>query len=233
VSKIALLLYYLVPLAAFAIAYLAQERVRRVFREEDQVPASAGITGMDTARELLSRAGLHNVRIELLASRLGDYYDPMTKVLRLSPETARRTSILAVGVAAHEAGHAIQDAERYGLMRAHNVLARWLVGLTFFSPIAFVGGFFLGSRPLLYVAIGILAFQLLFALVALPLEINASKRAVHLLEQWAVILPSEERNVKRVLRTAAFTYLASAAVRLAFLMFWFIVFATATGLWGL
>jgi Zn-dependent membrane protease YugP len=117
-------------------------------------------------------------------------------------------------------------------MRFRNLLARWVLAATTFSPIAFIGGLFLGSLPLLLVAVGILALQAFFALVNLPLERDASRRAVRLLEEWGMILPSEERGIKRVLGAAAFTYLASVGVRLSLFLFWFIVFAAMTNLGG-
>ncbi|MCL5735940.1 MAG: zinc metallopeptidase [Actinobacteria bacterium] len=228
-SAFSFLLYPLLVVPMVLLLY-AQSRVRRVFAEEDQHPNAEEITGLEAARELLNQAGLHQVRIEIQGGVFSDQYNPMTKTLRLSPRIARRDSTLAVGVAGHEVGHAIQDAEGYTLMRVHNVLARWLLFATTIIPIAFIGGFLFGSVLLMLVAVGILGLQVVFALVALPLERNASKRALYLLEQRGVILHSEEGSVQRVLRAAAFTYLASVGIRLAFFLFWFVVLASATGL---
>ena len=225
------LLYPLV-FAAMFLAWYAQSRVKRVFQEEDRISIAGEITGLEAARELLNNAGLYQVRVEIRSGLLTDQYDPVDKVLRLSPRTARHDSTLAVGVAAHEVGHAIQDAERYGLMRAHTFLARWLMVLATVSPVAFIGGFLFGSVPLMIVAVAILALQLIFALVTLPLERNASIRALHLLEEQGIIVHSEEGSVQRVLRAAAFTYLASVGIRLAFFLFWFIVVASIAKLGG-
>jgi Zn-dependent membrane protease YugP len=223
-------LLYLLVLVPVALIWYAQARVRRVFKEEDQVPNAEHVTGLEAARELLNRAGLYSIAIEIRGGMLGDYYDPVTKVLRLTPNTAQHYTTLAVGIAGHEVGHAIQDAEGYRLMRLHNLLARWLIALTTVSPIAFIGGFLFGSLLLMMVAIGILGLQVVYALITLPLERNASKRALRLLEDQGVILRSEEGGVERVLRAAAFTYLASVGVRLAVFLFWFAILAGTIGL---
>lgn len=224
------LLLYLLILIPIILIWWAQSRVRRVFRQEDQVENAEQITGLEAARELLDHVGLQSVRLEMRGRLPADYYDPVTKTLVLSLRTARRDTALAVGVAGHEVGHAIQDAQGYPLMRLHVVLARWLIVLSTISPFAFIGGFLLGSVFLMWVAIGILAFQVVYALTALPLELNASKRAIALLEEERVITLSEEASVRRVLRAAAYTYLASVAMRVAVFLFWFVVLATLTGL---
>ena len=224
---------YLLILVPVALIWWAQSRVRRVFRQEDQVENAEQITGLEAARELLDHVGLHAIRLEMRGRPPADYYDPVTKTLVLSLRTARRDTALAVGVAGHEVGHAIQDAEGYPLMRLHNGLARWLIALSTISPFAFIGGFLLGNVFLMWTAIGILALQVVFALTALPLELNASKRAIALLEEEHVIALSEEASVRRVLRAAALTYLASVAMRVAGFMFWFLLLAALTGLPGM
>lgn len=224
-STLPLLLYPLLILPMVLIWY-AQARVQQVFREEDRVENAIGITGLEAARGLLNRNGLTRVMIQVRSGLLSDQYSPTTKTLYLSPRTVRHGSILAVGVAAHEVAHALQDAQGYPLMSVHNVLARWLMVLGTISPFAFIGGFLFGSLPLMLVAVGILALQVIFALVTLPLEWNASRRARRLLLEHEMIVSSEERGVRRVLRAAAFTYLASVGVRLAFFLFWFIVLAS-------
>jgi uncharacterized protein len=232
VSSLPFLLYPLLVVPIALIVY-AQSRVRRVFQEEDQVQNAERITGLEAARELLDQAELYGVRIEVKGGLFTDQYNPMTKILSLSPRIARHDSTLAVGVAGHEVGHAIQDAEGYALMRIHNYLARWLIVLTTLSPIALIGGFLFGNLLLMLLAVGILGLQVIFALVTLPLESNASKRALRLLEERGVILHSEEGSIQRVLRAAVFTYLASAGIRIAFFLFWFILLASAARIGGL
>jgi uncharacterized protein len=214
----------------FILIIWVQSRVRRVFREEDQFQNSGHVNGLEAARELLNQAGLYHVQLRIQGRLAGDYYDPMAKILVLSPRTARRATLLAVGVAGHEVGHAVQDAEGYPLMRLRTWMGRWLIVLSTLSPLAFIGGFFLGSVLLMWLAIGILALQVVFALVTLPVEFNASHRAIPLLEQKRMIGVTEEPGVRRVLRAAALTYLVSVAVRVAVFLFWFVLLAAATGL---
>jgi len=224
------LILYLLLIVPLILVVWAQARVRRVFLEEDQFQNSGHVNGLEAARELLDQAGLSHVQLRIMGRLFTDFYDPVEKVLVLSPRTARRATILAVGVAGHEVGHAIQDAEGYPFMRLRTSMGRWLIVLSTISPFAFIGGFFLGSVYLMWVAVGILALQIVFALVTLPVELNASHRAIPLLENGRLIVVEEEGAVRRVLRAAALTYLVSVAVRVAVFLFWFILLAAATGL---
>jgi Zn-dependent membrane protease YugP len=224
------LILYTLLVVPIILMFWAQSRVRRVFQQEDQFQNAAHVNGLEAARELLDQAGLPHVQLRIEGSFFSDFYDPVGKTLVISPRTARRATILAVGVAGHEVGHAIQDAEGYSFMRLRTLMARWLIVFSTMSPIAFIGGFFLGSVLLMWLAVGILALQLLFALVTLPVEFNASKRAIPLLEQKQLIVVEEEAGVRKVLRAAALTYLVSVALRVAVFLFWFILLAAATGL---
>jgi uncharacterized protein len=224
-----LILYALVVIPII-LGWWAQSRVRRVFQEEDQFQNSGHVNGLEAARELLDEAGLHHVRLQTSGRFAGDSYDPVDKTLVLTPRTARRATVLAVGIAAHEVGHAVQDAEGYPLMRLRTWFGRWLIVFSTVSPVALIGGFLLGSVLLMWLAVGILALQVLFSLVTLPVEFDASRRAIPLLEKRQMIVLEEEPGVHRVLRTAALTYLVSVAVRVAVFVFWFIVLAAATGL---
>ena len=224
------LILYALLIVPLALALWVQSRVRRVFQEQDQYQNSGHVNGFEAARELLDQAGLHHVRLQTTERFFNDYYDPVEKVLVLSTRTARRSTVLAVGVAGHEVGHAVQDAEGYPFMRLRTSFGRWLIMLSTISPFAFIGGFFLGSVYLMWVAVGILALQIVFALVTLPVEFNASRRAVPLLEQRQMIAVDEEPGIRKVLRAAALTYLVSVAVRVASFLFWFILLAAATGL---
>jgi uncharacterized protein len=224
------LILYALLIVPFVLVFWVQSRVRRVFREQDQFQNSGHVNGLEAARELLNQAGLFHVQLRIQSSLAGDYYDPMAKVLVLSPKTARRATLLAVGVAGHEVGHAVQDAEGYPFMRLRTWMGRWLIVFSTLSPLAFIGGFFLGSVLLMWVAIGILGLQVLFALITLPVELNASHRAIPLLEQKRMIGVAEEPGVRRVLRAAALTYLVSVALRVGVFLFWFVLLAAATGL---
>ncbi len=228
-SSLTLILYGALFIPILLVVWV-QARVRRVFNEQDQYENSAHVNGLEAARELLDQAGLHQVQLRIESRLASDYYDPVNKVLVLSPRTARRSTVLAVGVAGHEVGHAVQDSEGYPFIRLRSWLGRWLIALSTISPIAFIGGFFLGSVLLMWVAVAILAFQVVFALITLPVELNASHRAIPMLEGGNLIGREEEPGVRRVLRAAALTYLVSVAIRVAVLMFWFVLLALVTGL---
>jgi Zn-dependent membrane protease YugP len=225
------LLFNLLLIVPLLLAWWSQSRVRRVFREADQVENLEHITGYDTARSLLDASGLNYVPVVVSPSTsANDAYDPVTKQVVISGRTASRDSNLSMGVAGHEVGHATQDAEDYPLMRLRTLLAGWLIRLSWLSSFAFLGGFLLGIVPLMWIAVGIMGLQVAFALVTLPVEMNASKRALHLLERGHLVAMSEERSVRRVLRTAGFTYLASAAQTVAFFLVWVIILTAVTGL---
>jgi Zn-dependent membrane protease YugP len=217
-----------VPLALF---WLAQSRVRSVFRAADQIENAEHINGYDAARKLLDQSGLQSVSIAINNSVwMSDAYDPLGKRMMITDRTASRHTDLSVGIVGHEVGHAVQESQGFPLVRVRDTLARWLVQLSWISPFVFIGGFFLGIVPFMWLAVAIMGLEVLFAFVTLPVELDASKRAVGLLEGGHVIVMSEERIVRRVLRAAAFTYLASAGMRVAFFMLWFIILAMTTGL---
>lgn len=216
---------YLLLIIPMVLSWWAQSRVQKIFKELDQTSVASEVTGMEVAKEILLQAGLGRVGLEIAGQRLGDYYDPARKTIRLSAGTAWRKTVTAIGVAGHEAAHAIQDAQGYGLMRFRNMLGGALMALSTISPFAFIGGFLLGSRLLMWVALIIMALQALFALLTFPLERNASRRALGLLRQNGLVRPEEEKDVGRVLRAASYTYLAAAAQRLAFFLFWFVLVA--------
>jgi Zn-dependent membrane protease YugP len=213
------------------LVWWTQTRVQSVFREADQIENAEHISGQDAARQLLDQSGLHAVPV-VIGEKIwpGDAYDPLTKRLLITPRTAWRHTDLSVGIVGHEVGHATQDAEGFPPLRLRTTLARWLVQLAWVSPLVFIGGFFLGIVPFMWVAVGIMGLEVVYALVTLPVEMNASRRAVGLLERGHVIVMAEERIVRRVLRAAAFTYLASAGMRVAFFLFWLIILAATTGL---
>lgn len=224
------LLVFVVPLA---LVWWSQARVQQVFREADKVRNDSRISGYETARRLLDVSGLAHIPVVVgggLFSASNDAYDPSSKRVVISPKTASRDSELSLGVSAHEVGHATQDADDHPLMRLRTSLSRWLAGVSWLSNFAFVGGFLFGIELLMWVAVGIVGLQAVFALVTLPVETDASKRAMGMLERERLIAPSAKPRVERVLRAAAFTYLASAAQSVAFFLVCFTVLAATTGL---
>ncbi|MCR4419950.1 MAG: zinc metallopeptidase [Clostridia bacterium] len=201
-------LILLVP--AIVLALYAQAKVQSTYQRYLRVPASSGLTGAAVARQLLDRAGVRNVRIEVTPRTLGDHYDPRARILRLSPEVYQSSSLAAIGVAAHEAGHAIQHHTRYlplYLRSAFVPVAQLGSNLAF--PLLFLG-IILGWPEL--ARIGVYAFVgvVLFQLITLPVEFNASNRAIALLSTGGYVHRQEIRAAREVLGAAALTYLAAA-----------------------
>lgn len=191
----------------------AQNRVISTYRKYANVPSSTGLTGRDMAQAILANSGVSNVKIESTPGQLSDHYDPLRRTLRLSEPVYGSSSIAALGVAAHEAGHALQHARgyfpmtmRWALLTPANIgttLAPWIV----------LAGFFMGRAGGVLMDIGILLFSaaVLFHLVTLPVEFNASRRAVSELQAAGVVAPQEVGAVREVLNAAGFTYVAAAA----------------------
>lgn len=200
----------LIVLPGLLLALWAQFRVNSTFGKYQRVSARSGRTAAEAARMLLDQNGLTDVRIERIAGHLSDHYDPRGKVLRLSDSVMNSTSIAALGVAAHEAGHAVQDAQGYKPLVLRSALAPVVsIGSNLAIPL-FVMGLIFTWEPL--VNIGILLFSLvvLFSLVTLPVEFNASRRALATLEGSAILDSDEIGGARSVLSAAALTYVASA-----------------------
>lgn len=202
----------LLLLPAIVLGIWAQWRVKSAFAKYSQVPSARGLTGAQAARLLLDRAGLNDVRIEGIAGKLTDHYDPRARVLRLSAPVGNSTSLAAVGVAAHEAGHALQHADGYVplTLRAQLVPVANL-GSTMLWPLV-IGALIFQIPVLLKVGIALFAFAVLFHLVTLPVEFNASSRAVRVLADNGILMDSEIGGAKKVLNAAAMTYVATTLV---------------------
>lgn len=199
----------LVP--ALLLSVYAQFKVSSTFARYSKVPSGRGMSGAQAARKLLDASGLGHVSIEPSQGRLSDHYDPRSKVLRLSPDVGNSDSLAALGVAAHEAGHALQDATGYAPMRVrHSLVPVANLGSSLGIILFFVGFAFLQS-PLL-VNLGILMFSaaVLFTLVTLPVEFNASRRALAMLTDQGILVSTEINGARKVLNAAALTYVAAA-----------------------
>ncbi len=185
----------------------AQFKVKSTFDRYSRVRTKSGLTAEAAARMLLSRGGSTNVAISRVNGSLTDHYDPSSKTLRLSDSVYGSDSVAAVGVAAHECGHALQEHDGYGLLKLRTALVPVVnIGSSLYLPI-FMAGLLFSWEPLQMVGILCFGLTLLFSLVTLPVEINASKRALGMLE---VVLDAEElQGAKAVLSAAALTYLAS------------------------
>lgn len=201
---------YLLILGALALSLLAQVLVNSRFERYRKVPDASGLTGGEVARRLLDDAGLRNVRIERVSGRLTDHYDPQAKVLRLSPETMDGANVAALGVAAHETGHALQDADAYAPLQLRTACVRTAgIGSQAAWPL-FLAGLIFNFRPLVLIGIALYAAMVVFTLVTLPVELNASHRALTLLENGGYLTSDEMPGARSVLSAAALTYVASA-----------------------
>lgn len=194
---------------ALILGIWAQSKVKRAFAKYSKVRAASGMTGAQAARYLLDRAGLQKVKIEPIQGRLSDHYDPRSKVLRLSEGVYNSPSLAALGVAAHEAGHALQDKDNYAPMRIRHSLAPVAnLGSTLLFPLL-IGGFLFAIKPLITVGIVLYSFAVAFHIVTLPVEFNASSRALKLLEGSGALHPDEIGGARKVLSAAAMTYVAA------------------------
>ena len=200
---------YFLLIPGLLLALYAQFKVSSTFSRYKQVPSRVHMTGAEIARAILDSNGCRDVRIERVAGSLTDHYDPRDGVLRLSSEVYGSTSVAALGVAAHEAGHAIQDAQDYAPLRIRaNLVPIANIGSSMAIPL-FMLGLLFSWEPLTKIGIFAFAFSVLFYLVTLPVEFNASSRAVTVLASG--YLPQDEvKGVKAVLSAAALTYVAAA-----------------------
>lgn len=204
---------YILVVIGLVICLLASAKMRSTFNRYSRVRNHSGITGRDAAEQILRRAGIYDVRVEHVGGNLTDHYDPRSKVLRLSDATYNSTSVAALGVAAHECGHAIQHDTGYVPLQIRGAL---VPVVNFGSTIAWIliaiGLFFNSRSSIVFLNLGILAFSLavVFQLVTLPVEFNASSRAVHILGGSGMLYEDEVDATKKVLFAAALTYVAGA-----------------------
>ncbi len=209
--------FYLYILA-FIIVMVAQAKVQNAYAKFKEIKNERNLTGAQVAREILDRNGLQDVGVEVSNNGvLSDHYDPTKKVVRLSSDIYYNTSIASISVAAHEVGHAIQHKENYGAIALRNKL---LPAASIASQLGWIslliGLMLINSMPyLFYMGIAMLVVIALFQLVTLPVEINASTRAVKLLGSYNMMYPEEKPYVEQMLRAAAFTYIAALLATLA------------------
>ena len=203
---------FLIVIPGALLALYAQLRVRSAYGRYSQVPIHNGLTGAQVAEEILRRNGLARVQVERIEGVLSDHYDPRTRVLRLSSAVYDGPSVASVGVAAHETGHAIQHAHAYAPLAVRSAIVpvtqfgSWLAWPLFFI------GFFFHSGTLMQVGILIFSTAVAFTLVTLPVEFDASGRAMRVLRAEGLVTADELAGVRAVLTAAALTYVAAAAV---------------------
>jgi Zn-dependent membrane protease YugP len=215
-----LLLCTAVPLA---FGLWAQYQVKRTFDRFSDVPTTTGLTGLQAAAAVLSAAGLPGLSIEPIAGHLTDHYDPRSRTLRLSESVAARPTVAALGVAAHEAGHAIQHAHGYWPMRLRQSLvpAAQIGQSLWFIPV--VLGLAIGATGLVNVGLVLFAVIVLFQLVTLPVEFDASRRALIALRDQRLLSAAELDGARAVLRAAALTYVAGFIAALGQLIYFFLI----------
>lgn len=210
--------YFILVIPAFLLAMVAQALVKSAYKRFSRVMNSRGITGAYAAQAILQYYGVNDVSIQPISGSLTDNYNPTTKVISLSEGVYNSTSVAAVGIACHEAGHAAQHAQNYLPNQIRSKLVPVCnIGSRLGIPIAIIG-MFLGLTPLVQVGIALYAFVFLFALVTLPVELNASHRALKVITETGLLYDEEISGARKVLWAAASTYIASMLVALANLL---------------
>jgi len=221
-----LFLCFMIP--AIILGAIAQSAVKGKFKKFSQVRTLRGMTGAQAARQILDTNGLYDVAVEETQGQLSDHYDPRTRTLRLSSQVARQPSVAAVGIAAHEAGHALQHAQGYAALKLRSAMVPAVNFTSQLAPILIMGGivlevfFRLSSLGVAIAWIGVIGYGMaaLFSLVTLPVELDASARAKKLLYQYNIVDKQELAGVTSVLNAAAWTYVVAAIAALLQLAYW-------------
>jgi Zn-dependent membrane protease YugP len=210
--------YYLIGIVAFIGSMIVQNWLRSTYNTWSRRPNTSGLSGREIAMAILQANGLHEVEVEPSKGMLSDHYDPRTKKVRLSEHNFNQASVAGMAIAAHEVGHALQDDKSYlplqvrsALLPLANLGSRWGI------PLVFIG-LFLGFAGLLQLGALIFAGAVLFQVVTLPVEFDASRRALGQLEQLGLVTPDDTGGARSVLTAAAMTYVAAAATSIAYLL---------------
>ncbi len=226
-----MLAWFLLTVPPLLLGLYAQMKVKSTFAKYSQVRPANGMSGAEAAAAVMRASGLPDLKIEPIEGQLSDHYDPSSKTLRLSADVGSSSSIAALGVAAHEAGHAIQDAQGYGFMRVRQRLVPLaMIGQSvWIYPV--IGGMLLGAgtalgQQLFLVGIALFGAAVLFQLVTLPVEFDASRRALVALEANGMLSAAEMPGAKKVLNAAALTYVAGFLAALGQLMYFVLLFAS-------
>lgn len=205
---------YMLVLLGVVLCMAASAKMNSTFNKYSRIRNHSGITGREAAEQILHRSGIYDVRVEHVSGNLTDHYDPKNKVLRLSDATYNSVSVAALGVAAHECGHAVQHATGYAPLKIRGSLVPVAnFGSTIAWPLIIIGLFIGGNSSSLLINLGILAFSLavLFQIVTLPVEFNASSRALRILGGSGLLYENEVKDTRKVLTAAALTYVAGTA----------------------
>lgn len=203
--------YWLV-IVGMVLCMGASAMVKSTMSRYSKVQNAGNITGAEAARRILNNEGLYHVQIECLNNQSGDHYDPRTNTVRLSHGNYHSTSVTAVGVAAHECGHAIQHANHYAPLSIRSAIVPVVnIGSQLGMPLILLGVILSWNQTLIYIGIWAFALSLIFQLITLPVEFNASRRAVAKVGEYGLLTKEETTGCKKVLRAAAMTYVAAAA----------------------
>ena len=216
-------LYFLFALPALLLGFWAQLKVRNAYNKYSKVKSYVGETGAQIARRMLDLNGLQSVGIQQTNGMLTDHYDPTTRVLSLSPQVYQVNSIAAAGVAAHEAGHALQHQAGYAPLQIRSVLVPTVQIGSWLGPIIFLIGLFLSTSfgtTLAWIGLGLFGLTAVFSLVTLPVEFDASNRAKAWLSTSGVMLQSEMEGINSVLNAAALTYVAAAIQAISTMLYY-------------
>ena len=221
-------LFLVLALPGLLLGLFAQARVKGAFRKYSKVRTQRGVTGAQVARMLLDAQGLYDVVIEQSKGRLSDHYDPRSKTLRLSPDVYNTPSVAAAGVAAHETGHALQDAKSYAPLMVRSALVPAASFGSSLAPLIFFAGLMLegfAGFGIEVAWIGVILFgaAVLFTLVTLPVEFDASNRAKRLLKSQGILIGNESEGVDKVLNAAALTYVAAAVAAIGQLLYYVMI----------
>lgn len=222
------IIFYFIIL--MVVPLLAQMNVKSTFNKYAKVRSTSGMTGREVAEEILQENGIYDVSVERGQGSLTDYYDPRNKKVVLSPDNYDKPSVAGTAVAAHEVGHAIQHATGYAFLNFRSALFPLAQLGSNFAYLIIIAGMLLSfgmnspmGETLLWVGIGLMAFAVLFQLVTLPVEFDASKRAMNQIESLNIVNEKEYRHAKKVLNAAAMTYVAATAVAVAELVRFIII----------
>lgn len=210
--------YIILVLPAIVFSLIISARLKSTYRKYSNIGNARRITGEQAARMVLNYYGVNDVNILPINGTMTDCYDPTQKVIKLSEGVFNSYSIAAIGIACHEAGHAAQHAENYAPIKIRNtILPVCNIGSTLSIPLLIIG-FILGFEPLVWIGIGFFAFTALFQFITLPVEFNASRRAISVIESNGLLTFEEKTGAQKVLKMAAMTYVAALAVSLAQLL---------------
>ena len=213
----AFLLLFIVPMI---LGFWAQHRVKSTFQRNLEIPVANGLTGAQVARRILDSNGLHDVPVEQAPGSLTDHYDPRSRSVHLSEPVFNSTSVGSTAVGAHEVGHAIQHANAYAFFRFRSAMFPAVQFASNIWMLFLFGGFILGVFGLIYVGIALFAVAVLFQLVTLPVEFDASRRAKRQLSDLGLVAANEAEGVKSTLTAAAWTYVAAALASVAMLLYY-------------